>query len=217
MEEKIIEFKKRGKIKRLKLTKEAIALKRLRIIKKITRAAAGTAIEASERTIERLENGRAQLSESRIKKLLRRYKVSHEEFKNILEGKIILPDMAAHTVHKRIGKGNYKRRFDTKKITKEVRVLKCLREMKGLSQSDVASLCGCHRKSIGHIENGRVYLTEKRIRMYVKACSATMDDYFDLLEQDILRDEVIKECLEILKTIEADKLKAVSALLVNFK
>lgn len=216
MEERIVKFRKRGKLKANLLTVEALALRRIRIFKKITRQVAGEALGFSERSIERLENGRSKLTEEKKSKLLKRYKVSHEEFRDIVNGKTLIPELPAHSVHPKIGKGNYVRRFDTKKITKEVRLLKSLRDMRGLSQSEVGRMCGVHAKSIGHIEHGRVDLTDVRLSMLLKAFKITKVEFEEMLDEDLLRYEVIGQCTQILKTIEQSKLKAVQALLINF-
>lgn len=217
MEDKIVEFKIRGKIKKKLLSKEAQALKLIRINKKITREAASHSVEITKVNLERYENGMYLMPDLIQKRLLRRYKVSHAEFAQILNDEVELLDLPAHSVHKRIGEGNYIRRFDSKKITKEVRVLKIMRAMNKMSQSQAGAKCGVHRRSIGHIENGRVDITDTRLEMLLKAYSFTKDEFLEMVEEDILRDEVIQECIEILKTIEKDKLRAVSALLINFK
>ncbi|MGH1469284.1 MAG: helix-turn-helix domain-containing protein [Bdellovibrionales bacterium] len=216
MEDKIVKFKVRGKTKTRILSKEALALKKIRINKRITREDAARALDSGSWAIERIENGRVGLCSSKLSKLLRRYKVSMDDFNKILSGETELLDINPHFVHRKHNR-NYKRRFDEKIITKESRVLTCLRKMSNLSQERAATLCGIHRKSIGHIEAGRVDVTPERVSMIIKAYSRTMEEYYDLLEQDILRDEVIEECNSILELIEADKLKAVQALLVNFK
>ena len=216
MEDKIIEFNKRGKVRRKVYAKEAIALKKIRIFKKMKRSDVAKALGVSERIIERLENGRTSLTIERTRKLLRHYRVSKAEFKDIIEEKVCIPDLCPHTVHKRIGKGNYVRRFDTKKITKEVKLLKSLRDMCGMSQSEVGRLCDVHAKSIGHIEHGRVDLTDARLSMLLLAYKISDAEFDEMLQEDLLRFEVIGECTQILKKIESNKLKAVRALLINF-
>lgn len=217
MEDKIVEFRMRGKLKQKTLSKEAIALKQIRVNKKIPREVVCQSLGISMARIQRYETGQSKLPDSIKSLLLRRYRVSQEEFQKILSGEVVLPNLPAHTVHKRIGAGSYVRRFDTKNITKEVRVLKVMRNIRGLSQAQAGELCGVHRKSIGHIEDGRINLTDKKISMLLKAYQFSDSDFREMVEDDILRDEVINQCIEILKTIEKDKLKAVSALLINFK
>ena len=72
---------------------------------------------------------------------------------------------------------------------------------------------------IDHRESGRVDLSDKieEIRHIVSSYGLKMEEYYDLLNSEILRDEVVDNCLNILETISDDKLKAVQALLLNFK
>ncbi|OFZ47610.1 MAG: hypothetical protein A2404_07945 [Bdellovibrionales bacterium RIFOXYC1_FULL_39_130] len=70
---------------------------------------------------------------------------------------------------------------------------------------------------IDHLENGRVELTDERIKHMVKAYGYTMEDFYYLEEQKILRDETITQCQSILNVLDNEKLQAVQALLQNFR
>ncbi len=89
--------------------------------------------------------------------------------------------------------------------------------MKGLTQPQAGELCGYHRSVIDHLENGRVELTDERIKHMVKAYGYTMEDFYYLEEQKILRDETITQCQSILNVLDNEKLQAVQALLQNFR
>jgi len=162
MEEKVISFRKNGKIVTKILKKEAIALRRLRIQKKIKREKLAEYLEVDKSAIERFENGYTSVSEKRVKKILKYFKITHENFSKILSGEIQIPDLPAHTVYEH--KKEDLRRMYNKSVTKEARVLRVFRKMKGLSQFEAGELAGMHRRSIGHIENGRVEVTTEKVR-----------------------------------------------------
>ena len=108
------------------------------------------------------------------------------------------------------------RRFHTKIITKEVRVLQVLRILKNLSQRKASSICGYHKKAIGVIENGRVELSETRIVHIVKSYGFTMEDFERHMKSEVLITEIQDECISIIKGLCEKNLKAVHPLLLNF-
>ena len=65
--------------------------------------------------------------------------------------------------------GNSDRRSYQKKITKECRILRSMRRMRKFSQDKASKICGYSRATIGHIENGRIELSEARIRFIVES------------------------------------------------
>ena len=95
-------------------------------------------------------------------------------------------------------------------------MLKLLRTLKNLSQYKASSVCGYHRKAIGHIENGRVELREARIAHIVKAYGFKMADFDCHMKSDILVTEIQDECISIIKGLCEKNLKAVHPLLLNF-
>ena len=80
-----------------------------------------------------------------------------------------------------------------------------------------ASKCGWRRSCIDHLENGRVEISEEKIVHVLKAYDFKRRVFDELLEAPILRDEVVRDSLNILTKLDNDKLKAVKALLDNFR
>ena len=199
------------------ITDDVLALRKMRISKKITRQAAGESVGVSAKTIERFENGRAAFSEDRKKALIRRYRYSLQEYDDILKGKIDLPDLPARSIYKRRQKTEQERRKYKKIITKRVRIIRSMRKMKGFTQPQAGSLCGYHRSVIDHLENGRIELTDQKLEHVVKSYGYTMSDFNFMDSQKIIRDEVVSECQLIIDQLDNEKLQAVQALLQNFR
>ena len=76
--------------------------------------------------------------------------------------------------------------------------MKELRIQKGLDQYSASKDCKFGRNTIGFIENGRVTLTEKKIRHIVETYGFTMELFYQLLKQPLLRHEIVEQCQEIL-------------------
>ena len=216
MKNKNFELKKRRYNTKI-MTDDVIAIRKMRIFRKISREAAAQTVNISPKTLERFEHGRTTFPEERKKALIRRYRFTLQEYSDILEGKIVLPDLPARSVFNKPQKTEQERRKYQKIITKRVRVIRSMRKMKGLTQPQAGELCGYHRSVIDHLENGRIELTEDRIKHMVKSYGCTMNDFHYLEDQKILRDEVITQCQSILDKLDNEKLQAVQALLQNFR
>lgn len=209
--------KHRGRSNAKVVTKDVIILRRMRITRKISRPDAAKAIERGEKSIERFENGRSNLSIEQKKALVRRYRFTWQEYLSYLDGTCDLPDLPSRSVYPSKMRSRELGRKYQKMISKEARVLKVMRKMANLTQPQAAAKCSLHRSCIDHLENGRVELTPDKIAQVVRAYGFKMDQFNELCEAPMLRDEVLQECLKILNVLENDKLRAVKALLDNFR
>ena len=200
-------------------TRESQALRDMRIFKKVPREEVAKLINKSKETVKKCEDGRSNYNLEDQGVLLRRFRYTKDEFQQILNGALVVPKFPARSAYKTNRKEPKEYRKYQKTISKESRVLKVLRKRSKLSQPVAAQLCGFSRSMIDHRESGRVDLSDKisEIRHIVSSYGFKMEDYYDLLNSEILRDEVVENCLNILETISDDKLKAVQALLLNFR
>lgn len=199
------------------LPKDVEIIRRMRIFRKITREEAAKAVERSVKILERFENGRQEFSLERKKQLVRRYRYTWEEFLQFLDGKNELPDLKPRSIFKSKAVPRTEGRKYQKEITKAARVLKILRGLRGWTQPQAAEKCGWSRSCIDHLENGRVEITEDKITHILRSYGCTRSLYEELFEAPILRDEVVGDCVEILTKLDNDKLRAVKALLDNFR
>ena len=189
----------------------AKALRRSRELLKVTRIELARRLNLSSKAIEKYESGRAIIDEGKIQSILTALNISHEDFGKIRRGKGCGLKKKQKTVLT-----NQERRSYQRNITKEVRVLRILRQMKNLSQDQASSICGYSRPSIGHIENGRITLDQDRIEHIVESYVLPMSEFDRLMREEIIRDEILSQAFETMKALPEEKLKIVSSLLQSF-
>ncbi len=192
-----------------------VVLKKMRQIRKLSRNEAALIFEYSRSSIEKIENGRAKLTQDRICKFVQGYGFSMQAFMDMKFGKSdIFPERSVQKVkiieHKEL------RRSYQKIVTKEVVALIVLRRRLGFSQYKAAKLCGYAKSQIGHIENGRVDLTPARIKHILTSYGYTMKEFEAQLKSDIDRLKLEHECTQIIKQMDDQKIKAVHPFLKNF-
>ena len=196
---------------------DAITLRKLREIKGLSRKDAAVLLGLGHKSVERFENGRTLLGRTRIDNILRAYGLTHGDFLSCREGKSEQIEKRFCHKKEKVIENNKTRRSYKKIITKEVKVLKVLRKLKNLSQYKASFLCGYHKGAIGHIENGRVELFQPRIQHIVKSYGFTMRDFESQMKSEAFVTDIQDECIAIIKGLCEKNLKAVHALLLNFK
>jgi transcriptional regulator with XRE-family HTH domain len=187
---------------------QAKALRHSRELLKVTRIELARRLNLSPKAIEKYESGRAIIDQGKLLNILTALELSHEEFEKIRRGKGCGLKKKKKTVFT-----NQERRSYQRIITKEVRVLRILRQMKNLSQDQASSVCGYSRPSIGHIENGRITLDHNRIKHVVESYGHPMSEFDRLMREEIIRDEILNEAFEKIRCLTEDKLKIVNSLL----
>jgi transcriptional regulator with XRE-family HTH domain len=186
----------------------AKALRQSRELVKVTRLQLAQRLNLSPKTIEKYESGRAIIDDEKIQSVLRQLELKREDYEKIRKGKGIGLKRKQKSVL-----SNTDRRSYMRIITKEVRVLKILRQMKNLSQDQASAICGYSRPSIGHIENGRITLDQNRIQHILHFYGYSVSEFDRLMREEILRDEIIKEAIAKMNCLSEEKLKIVSSLL----
>lgn len=186
----------------------AKALKRAREMMKVTRIEMARRLNLSLEAIKKYEKGRAVIDDKKIQIYLKALDLTTDDYQKIKKGKGI----SRNRKQKRVF-SNSQRRSYRRIITKEVRVLRVLRQMKNLSQDQASSVCGYSRPSIGHIENGRITLDQNRIEHIVESYGHPMSEFDRLMREEIIRDEIIDEAFDKIRYLPEDKLKIISSLL----
>jgi transcriptional regulator with XRE-family HTH domain len=190
----------------------AKALRRAREMMKVTRLQMSKRLNLSLEAIKKYESGRAIIDEEKIDKWLLTLELTQDDFTKIKKGKGIPRGRKVKTII-----SNSERRSYQRIITKEVRVLKILRQMKNLTQDQASAVCGYSRPSIGHIENGRITLDKNRIEHIVESYEYSILEFDRLIKEEILRDEIIKNCMKKLISLSEDKLKLASTIIQGVK
>ena len=167
--------------------------------------------------LQHLEKGRSRITQDKLLQILEVYSFKEEDYESLLCGKelnispVEFRPLKVKTVFKNEHRRSYK-----KIILKEVRVLKILRKSLKISQDKASKLCGYCRPTIGHIEQGRIEIPLSRIRHIVSCYGYSMEDFNALLNSEVLRDEVLEECHNLIVNLPEDKLRVVQNLLKNF-
>ena len=195
------------------ISDNAIILKKMRLLRRLTRQQAALLFEFSFKYIEKLENGRGPITSEKFKEFQKKYGFSNREVEELRSGKLKSPT-DANSIRKKITTEKRKnRRFCHRRVTRECKVLKELRLQKGIDQYCASRLCGYGKNAIGFIENGRVTLTDKKLRHIVGTYGFTMELFYQLLKVSPLRHEMIEQCQSILAEMDENKLRAIMPML----
>lgn len=195
----------------MKLTNTDLkAIRLAREEKGITRDEIASALGVSYKAVEKFENGRLPLSQDKKEMLFKALGIDEKELKRIKKHWVVI-SKRVKTVYE-----NSQRRSYRKVITKEVRILTLLRKRKKLTQDKASALCGYSRPTIGHIENGRMEIPHERIRHILSCYGFTIEEFQNLMKEEIFREDVLSECHEKLGLLSEDKLKILHAMLKSF-
>ena len=88
-----------------------------------------------------------------------------------------------------------------------------MRRLKKLSQDKASNFCGYPRATIGHIENGRIELSNERIKHIVESYGYKYSEFEENLNKDEMRDTIVDSCLQKIEKLDDSKLEIVKNLL----
>ena len=195
------------------LSDYAVLIKKMRLLKNLTRQQAGLLFDFSYKNIERLENGRGVITVEKFKEFQEKYGFSDSQIEALRSGKVRVSLEANSAKTKAQSKNRPDRRFCHRRITRECKVLKEMRLLKNINQYEASKLCGIGINSIGFIENGRVALTDKKILQIIGAYGFTMEYFNQLLKVSPLRHEIVEECQKIIEKMDENKLRIIMPML----
>lgn len=187
----------------------AVLLKKMRLLKKLTRQQAGLLFDFSYKNIERLENGRGVISVEKFKEFQEKYGFNNSDVEDLRSGKIQASTDANSIRKNKTSNCRADRRFCHRRVTRECKVLKELRLLKNINQYEASKLCGLGINTIGFIENGRVALTDKKILNIVLTYGYSMEYFNQLLKLSLLRHEIVEECQNIITKMDENKLRII--------
>lgn len=195
---------------------EAIILRKLRELKGFSRKEASILLGLNFKAIERFENGRTNLNQGKIEKIINAYGYSYQDFCLCKEGKTDHVQLKFGPQRPKVIENNSLRRSYRRLVTKEVKTLKVLRRLKGLTQYQASTFCGFHESAIGHIENGRIEIPAQKIQHIVKSYGFSMAEFEYHLKSDQFVTDIQDNCINIIRALSEEKLKAVYPLLQTF-
>jgi transcriptional regulator with XRE-family HTH domain len=197
----------------MEISNEAIILKKMRLLRRLNRQQASLLFNCSHNLIEKLENGRGNITIERFRDFQQKYGFCDREIEDLRSGKTEAPT-DANSIRKRITTDKrLDKRFRHRHITRECKVLKELRLRLNIDQYQAAKTCGFGKSTIGWIENGRVTLTEKKIRHIVEAYGHSMELFNQLLKTTPLRHEMIEDCHALINKLDENKLRIIMPML----
>lgn len=194
----------------------AVTLKKMRDLKGLTRKQAGIIFNVTNKTIEKLENGRGKVDEQRLVTFAQGYGFNLEDLMKIRTGQFDTDLTLKNRPKKEKDPLRRDRRFCTPNVTKECKVLRQLREKKNISQYQLSLMCGWGKRRIGFYECGRKNLDESLINKIISTLGYTMEDFKAQMNADEMPYEIIKDCNEMMKELEPHTLKAVRSFLQGF-
>ena len=194
-----------------------VAIKKMRMIRKLTRKESALIFSYSRSSIEKIENGRGKLTPERVRRFVEGYGFTQNQFMDLKLGRLgeVAP-VQIEPKRVRIIEHVEMRRSYKKIITKEVRTLVIFRKRKGVTQYEASRICGWCSPTVGHIEQGRIELTEERIKHIVTVYGRTMKDFYEAVRSNIMRDEVEAECARLIQGLDDNRLMAVKGILEKF-
>jgi transcriptional regulator with XRE-family HTH domain len=161
-----------------------------------SRKLAAEKLGCSRAAVEQFENTRCNLSPQRVQKILSAYGYSEEEFVQIRRDSTCRLAELCEQGRKDRSLSRKPRRNVCQKITKEVRALRILRKRRGISQCEASRLCGYIPRRFSHLEAGRIELKRPRLEHILQRLGYTWNEFENLVQAPILRDEVIEAAIQ---------------------
>lgn len=102
-------------------------------------------------------------------------------------------------------------------ITREVKIIRAIRERKKLSVEKAAELVGTNKSTLTALENGRIELSPEWIKRILKGHGVTELAFAQMIEaRDAIREEIVLEINEMLMKLSYDRLIVIRQMLVSF-
>jgi transcriptional regulator with XRE-family HTH domain len=199
------------------LLRNARAIRAARMSKGLSRRQLAERLGWKAVSIEQIENGRCNFSKERLHKVIEALEFSAEQFENIWKDPKFTVAIAIESGLRDRTVDRKPRRNHYKIVTKEVRVLRILRQKKGVSQTQASRLCGLVPGGFGHIEVGRIELTKSRIEHILSCLGYDFADFSELMNAQVLRDEVIVDANRCLNQLSDAGLTAALGIIKALK
>ncbi len=197
-------------------TSDAHFLKNLRLQLDMNRTEASKVLGFSISTLKRYESGISNLSIDKVNYFLERYCISKIDYMSFKAGKEITLSKEKIVQKDKVIENNHLRRSYKKVITDEIQALIHLRKIKEYSQYELTEKCGWHRTTINHIEQGRIELTEDKLKHILKILGFTLKKFKQYLDTSFDRKSVEHKCIKKILELDTEKLKSINAILENF-
>lgn len=108
------------------------------------------------------------------------------------------------------------KRSSQKIVTREAQIIRHMRVSRGISQHQAALACRCSEQAIGHYENGRMNISEAKLRLLLTAYDYRWDQFEEFRLGKVLPTDYRSECQVILSGLDEAKLKLIHGVLLTF-
>lgn len=109
------------------------------------------------------------------------------------------------------------KRSQQKIITRDVKIIRAIREKKKLSLEKAAELIGTNKSTLTALENGRIDLTAAWIKRILKGHGITELTFNQMIEaKNMIREEIVIEIDEMLLKLSYDRLQVIRQMLISF-
>lgn len=208
---------KKSKRQSLKMTDEHRALRELRLSKNLSLVEASHPLGIKSKALGHIENGRVKLTKEKIEKIISSLGFHYHDFLRAKKKvKVDVKNRVQRKTIKRVLKKSDRRSYQ-KIITREVRAIKALRILKKISQDKASALCGYSRPTFGHIENGRITLSQERIDHIIKCFGFIRGDYEKYFNAEITRDVIIENCTQKILDLSDEKLSLIKGIVDSIR
>lgn len=109
------------------------------------------------------------------------------------------------------------KRSQKKIITREVRIIRTIREKKKLSVKKAADAIGTNKSTLTALENGRIDLSNNWIKKILKGYKVNEASFLQMIEaKDSVREEIVSEVNEMLQKLSNERLFIIRQMLISF-
>lgn len=109
------------------------------------------------------------------------------------------------------------KRSQKKIITREVKIIRVLREKKKLSVKKASVAIGTNKSTLTALENGRIDLSAEWIKRILKGYSVSEASFNQLIDaRDSIKEEIVSEVNEMLLKLSDERLLIIRQMLISF-
>lgn len=109
------------------------------------------------------------------------------------------------------------KRSNQKIITLKARVLRHLRLSRKISQREVGRRCGVSEAAVGHYENGRMDVSESRLKQFLELYKYDREEFDEYLNGEKAAIIGVKgECIRLIEELDDHQLNAIHVVLREF-
>lgn len=109
------------------------------------------------------------------------------------------------------------KRSQKKIITREVKIIRAIREKRKLSVQKASEVIGTNKSTLTALENGRIDLSVDWIKRILKGYNVNEASFKQMIEaKDSIREEIVSEVNEMLLKLSYDRLLVIRQMLISF-